>query len=789
MFSKEAFLTEFNKILADDYGVEAAKAAAPQIHDAVSRAVMLGISDDWTKSKKAHQAGRRACYFSMEFLVGRAVYNNLLCLGIEEEVRSVLNEIGVNLSDLEEIEDAALGNGGLGRLAACFLDSAATLNLPLDGYGIRYKYGLFKQSIKDGFQCEDADNWTEYGDPWSKRINSDIVTVTYGDQTVKAVPYDMPIVAYGTNHISTLRLWQAEPLKEFDFGLFNDQKYEEACQEQRRAEDISRVLYPNDDTREGKILRLKQEYFFSSASVQDIVKKHKQSGYDLKKFYEKVTIQLNDTHPVISIPELIRILVDEEGFGFFEALEIAKKTFNYTNHTIMAEALEKWSVDIVKEVLPRIYEIILQINEAFIGEMYKAGKLQSEIYDLKMISGDLVHMAKMAIYCSSYVNGVAEIHTEILKNDALKEWYEIYPEKFQNKTNGITPRRWIALCNKELSALITELNKGTEWVTDLEQLQKLKWFADNKNELQRFMDIKREKKVQLAQYIKEHEGVEINPDSIFDIQIKRLHEYKRQLLNAFGILYIYFGIKDGSIKDFHPTTFIFGAKSAPGYRRAKGIIKYINEIGKLVNSDPATKDLLKVVFVQNYRVSYAEKLVTAADVSEQISTAGTEASGTGNMKFMLNGTVTLGTLDGANVEIVQEAGKENNYIFGATVEDLEEIMKIYDPRYLVQENEKIGRVIRTLIDGTVSDGGTGVFRELYFSLMDGASWHRPDNYHLIGDLESYVEAKLKLNKDYKDKFGFAKKCWMNMACSGKFSSDRTIADYAKEIWKIEKVTL
>ncbi|MGN0588647.1 MAG: glycogen/starch/alpha-glucan phosphorylase, partial [Ruminiclostridium sp.] len=606
---------------------------------------------------------------------------------------------------------------------------------------------------------------------------------------VTAVPYDMPIVAYKTNNIGTLRLWQAEPLNEFDFDLFNAQKYDEACREQRKAEDISRVLYPNDDTREGKILRLKQEYFFSSASVQDIVRKHKAQGRDVRKIYEKVTIQLNDTHPVISVPELIRILVDEEKLNFFEALEIAKKTFNYTNHTIMAEALEKWSVDIIKEVVPRIYEIILQINEAFIGEMYRLGKLQSDMWEMKIVAGDLIHMARMAIYCSSYVNGVAEIHTEILKNDALKDWYALYPEKFQNKTNGITPRRWIALCNKELSALITELNKGEEWKTDLDQLQKLKWFADNRNELKRFMDIKKTKKLQLAQYIKEHEGIEINPDSIFDIQIKRLHEYKRQLLNAFGILYIYFGIKDGSIKNFYPMTFIFGAKSAPGYRRAKGIIKYINEIGKLVNSDPATKDLLKVVFVQNYRVSYAEKLVTAADVSEQISTAGTEASGTGNMKLMLNGAVTLGTLDGANVEIVREAGEENNYIFGATVEDLEEIMKIYDPRYLVEKNEKIGRVVRTLIDGTVSDGGTGVFRELYFSLMDGASWHRPDNYHLIGDLESYVEAKLKLNKDYRDSYGFAKKCWMNMACSGKFSSDRTISDYAKEIWKIEPVEI
>lgn len=789
MFSKEAFLNRFNEILAEEYGVSPKEANAPQIHDAVSKAVMQNIAEDWKKSKKAHLEARRACYFSMEFLQGRAIFNNLLCLGIEEEVEKALAEVGVNLSDLEEIEDAALGNGGLGRLAACFLDSAATLNLPLDGYGIRYKYGLFKQSIKDGFQCEEADNWTKYGDPWSKRISGDTVTVVYGDGPVTAVPYDMPIVAYKTNNIGTLRLWQAEPLNEFDFDLFNAQKYDEACREQRKAEDISRVLYPNDDTREGKILRLKQEYFFSSASVQDIVRKHKAEGRDVRKIYEKVTIQLNDTHPVISVPELIRILVDEEKLDFFEALEIAKKTFNYTNHTIMAEALEKWSVDIVKEVVPRIYEIILQINEAFIGEMYRLGKLQSDMWEMKIVAGDLIHMARMAIYCSSYVNGVAEIHTEILKNDALKDWYALYPEKFQNKTNGITPRRWIALCNKELSALITELNKGEEWKTDLDQLQKLKWFADNKNELKRFMDIKKTKKLQLAQYIKEHEGVDINPDSIFDIQIKRLHEYKRQLLNAFGILYIYFGIKDGSIKNFYPMTFIFGAKSAPGYRRAKGIIKYINEIGKLVNSDPATKDLLKVVFVQNYRVSYAEKLVTAADVSEQISTAGTEASGTGNMKLMLNGAVTLGTLDGANVEIVREAGEENNYIFGATVEELEEIMKIYDPRYLVEKNEKIGRVVRTLIDGTVSDGGTGVFRELYFSLMDGASWHRPDNYHLIGDLESYVEAKLKLNKDYRDSYGFAKKCWMNMACSGKFSSDRTISDYAKEIWKIEPVEI
>lgn len=789
MLDKTKFLNEFKEHLNDEYGVEPKDATAPMVHDALSKAIMTYAGDDWKKSQKAHQNTRRACYLSMEFLVGRAIYNNILCLGIQQDVDEILSECGLKLADLEEIEDAALGNGGLGRLAACFLDSAATLNLPLDGYGIRYKYGLFKQSIVDGFQCEEADNWTKFGDAWSKRVNADAVTIRYNGQTVTAVPYDMPIVGYGTKNVGTLRLWQAEPVNEFDFNLFNEQKYQDACKEQLSAENISRVLYPNDDTREGKILRLKQEYFFSAASINDIVRKHKASGFEVAKLYEKITVQLNDTHPVIAIPELIRILVDEEKMKFEDALAIAKKTFNYTNHTIMAEALEKWGVDLIKEVLPRIYEIILQINEAFIGEMYLLKMPKEQIYDMKMISADVVHMAKMAIYCSSYVNGVARIHTEILKNDALKEWYKLYPAKFQNKTNGITPRRWLALCNKELSALISELLKSDEWITDLDKLQNLKWFADNKEELQRFIDIKHAKKVQLAEYIKANEGIDINPDSIYDIQIKRLHEYKRQLLNAFSILYIYFGIKDGSIKNFHPTTFIFGAKSAPGYARAKGIIKFINEIGRLVNQDEQTRDLIKVVFVQNYRVTYAEKLVTAADVSEQISTAGTEASGTGNMKLMLNGAVTLGTMDGANVEIVEEAGKENEYIFGATVDELTEIMKIYDPRFFVENNPKIGRVVRTLIDGTVSDGGTGIFRELYFALMDGASWHRPDHYHVIGDLESYVEAKLKMNADYSDKLAFAKKCWMNMSSAGKFSSDRTIKDYAEEIWKISPVSI
>ncbi len=788
VFDKAKFTEEFTKILSEEHDVTPAAATPQQLHDAVSKAVMNGISADWKKSREKHLSARRACYFSMEFLVGRAIYNNLLCLGIEKEVESALSEAGASLADMEEIEDAALGNGGLGRLAACFLDSAATLDLPLDGYGIRYKYGLFKQDFVDGFQHETADNWTKYGDPWSKRANADEIIIEYADQTVKAVPYDMPVIGYNTNNIGTLRLWQCEPVEEFDFDLFNAQKYSEASAAQIAAENISRVLYPNDDAREGKILRLKQEYFFSAASIRDIVKKYKAQGGDIRKIYEKISVQLNDTHPVIAIPELIRILVDEEGIAFDEALEIAKKTFNYTNHTVMSEALEKWGADIMEEILPRVYAIILQLNEAFIGEMYRLKMPRNKIDDMKPVSGNTVHMAKMASYCSTRINGVAAIHTEILKNDVLNDWYRLYPDKFLNETNGITPRRWIRLCNPELSALATKLLGSEDWINDLDKLKELDKYSDDGPAIQSFMDIKKQKKQQLADYIKQTEGVDIDVNSIYDVQIKRLHEYKRQLLNAFSILYIYFGIKDGSIKNFYPTTFIFGAKSAPGYARAKGIIKYINEIGKLVSSDPETKDLLKVVFVSNYRVTYAEHIVPAADVSEQISMAGTEASGTGNMKLSLNGAVTLGTYDGANIEIVEEAGEENNYIFGARVEELSDIMKTYDPREITENNEKIGRVVRTLIDGTVSDGGTGIFRELYFALLEGASWHRPDHYYVLGDLESYVEAKLRLNADYRrDIAEFSRKCWKNFITAGKFSSDRTIADYAENVWHIEKL--
>lgn len=782
------FKERFTADLKSKYGVEPKRASAPQVHNALANVVMEDIAENWAVSKNAHLATRKASYLSMEFLVGRAIYNNLFSLGITEQVEKEFAALGLNLADLEEIEDAALGNGGLGRLAACFLESAATLSLPLDGYGIRYKYGLFKQAFENGFQTESADDWTRFGDAWGKREENDTVEISFADQTVNAVPYDYPVIGFGTNNIGTLRLWQCEPVSTFDFQLFNEQKYEKASEEERRAADISRVLYPNDDTDEGKILRLKQEYFFSAASVADLIKKHKKRFGDLDNFAEYNAIQLNDTHPVVALPEFIRKMIREEGYSFEKAFEIAKKTFSYTNHTIMSEALEKWSSKLMEKVIPEIYSVIIQLNEQFIFEMYSKKADLVKVESMRLIKKDTVHMAHIAIFASSYVNGVAEIHTQILKDSCLKDWYDIFPERFQNKTNGITQRRWLALCNKELSGLISELLGNDSWITDLSRLKELEKFADDENILNRFIEIKAEKKSQLADYIEKHEGVKLNKNAVFNIQIKRLHEYKRQLMNALSILYIYFGIKDGSIKNFTPTAFIFGAKSAPGYFRAKGIIKLINEIGKLVNSDAYTKELLQVVFVSNYCVSYAEKLVAGADISEQISTAGTEASGTGNMKFMLNGTVTLGTYDGANVEIVEEAGEENNYVFGARVEDLEKLMPKYNPRSISESDEKIKRVLNTLIDGTLSDAETGMFRELYFALLEDASWHKADHYYVIGDLNSYVEAKLKANAEYNDRLLFAKKCWLNMCNAGKFSSDRTINEYAKDIWNIEKVT-
>ena len=789
-YEKEAFLSDFVHTLALDYDVTPEEADIFQIHYTIAKLILGGLSTDIKKSRDAHNKKRRACYFSAEFLVGRAVYNNILCLGLTDTVNEAMKLCGKTLADFEEIEDAALGNGGLGRLAACFLDSAATLNLPLDGYGIRYKYGLFKQEFHDGFQVETADDWAIHGGAWSRRRDKDTVRVEFADQVVNAVPYDMPIMGYHTKNVGNLRLWQAESLTPFDFNLFNAQQYDNAVREKNRAEDISRVLYPNDDTWEGKVLRLKQQYFFCCASITDLLKDYqKYHGDNFLEFGKYFAVQLNDTHPVIAIPELVRQLTQYHGLDFEQALGVCHQVFGYTNHTIMSEALEKWPCDLMRSVVPQILDIIMQINNMLNDEMRYMKLTGEEIGRLQIVNDNMVHMARLAIYVSSYTNGVARIHTEILKHDALKEWYFVYPERFQNKTNGVTQRRWFALCNPELFSFVCE-KLGNDRVTVLlKEIKAMEQFADDPAVIQRFMEIKHANKKRLCDFIETKENVRINPNSIFDVQVKRLHEYKRQLLNAFSILYLYYGIKDGSITDFYPTTFIFGAKSAPGYRRAKGIIKFINEIANLVNNDPQTKDILKVVFVCNYNVSYAEKLVAAADVSVQISTAGTEASGTGNMKFMMNGAVTLGTLDGANVEIVEEAGEENNYIFGAKVEELGTIMQTYNPKGIYDCDEKIRRVVDTLVNGTLNDGGSGLFREIYDSLLYGASWTRPDNYYVLGDLNSFVETRLRLNRDYQDREAFAKKCYFNMANSGKFSSDRTIRHYSTDIWNIEPVDI
>ena len=773
------------KLAKSKYFKDINELSSYELHDVISSAVMSHISDCWKNSKDKRIKNRTAYYLSAEFLVGRAIYNNLVSKGLYDEVEKGLNEYGVSLNSLEDIEDAALGNGGLGRLAACFLDSAATLGIPLDGYGIRYKYGLFKQDIVNGFQTETADDWTQFGDPWSVRMENDAVTVDFKDMSVKAVPYDMPVIGYGTSNVGTLRLWQSESLVPFDFDLFNAQKYDKSVALKNRAEDISRVLYPNDDNNEGKKLRLKQQYFFSSASLQDIIRKFKLiHGNNFDVFADFITIQLNDTHPVISIPELIRLLTENEKVKFNDALEICKKVFNYTNHTIMQEALEKWDLKLIRETIPQVLDIIKQLDKMLKKELKEAKVDKEKASKMQIIQDKRVHMAYLAIFCSKYVNGVARIHTDILKTDVLKDWYELYPEKFQNKTNGITQRRWLLLCNNELSELITELLGNNDWITDLDKLKELEKYADDENVLNRFISIKEAKKKQLVEYIKIHDGVEVDENSIFDIQIKRLHEYKRQLLNALAILELYFEIKEGTLKDFVPTTFIFGAKSAPGYARAKGIIKLINEIAKLIEKDKEVSKYIKIVFVKNYNVSYAEKLVAACEVSEQISTAGTEASGTGNMKLMLNGAVTLGTFDGANIEIVEEAGEENNYIFGTRVEDIEEIKETYSSKELYESDEKIKRVLDTLVDGTLKDGKTKIFKELYDSILKGASWHKPDHYYLLLDFNDYVNSKKRVNSDYKNKKEFYKKCWLNMCNAGKFSSDRTIREYAEEIWHL-----
>ena len=754
------------------YDVSLREATPQELHEALGQAVMMAISDTWSKCKKTREHQRKAYYISAEYLVGRLVYSNLYNLGILDEMKQLFAERGVDLAVLEDIEDAALGNGGLGRLAACFLDSAASINVPLSGYGLRYKFGLFKQSFdSNGSQKENADDWSKFGDPWSYRRYNHTVKVSFPDHTVLAVPYDVPVIGYGTDNVGTLRLWQCEAEEELDFNAFNDQDYLRALTQKNKAEDITRVLYPNDSTWEGKRLRIKQQYVLSSASLQDMMRVYKNvHGKDLSHFAEYYAVQLNDTHPAMSIPELIRLLM-KEGMDFEQSFAIAQRTFSYTNHTVMGEALEKWPLDLLGSVVPEIVDIICRID----------AKLKSEHPNLFIVKDNTAHMANLSVYVGTYVNGVAEIHSQILKDDCFKEWYHAFPERFQNKTNGVTPRRWMGLCNPELTQMI-KYRVGGDFLKDLDRLSKLKPMIDD-DMVRQFNAIKRQKKEQLCKIVAEKEGVQLNPDFMFDVQVKRLHEYKRQLLNALSIMDIYFRLKDGSLTDFTPTVYLFGAKSAPGYARAKAIIRYINRIAKMINNDPEVNDKLKVVFVQNYNCSYAEHIIPAADVSEQISPAGTEASGTGNMKLMLNGAVTLGTLDGANVEIVKEAGMENNYIFGHTVEQINAAKDSYRARGIYEINDRLRRAIDTLVDGTVPTDDDQ--RDLYHALLDGTHWHMADHYFLLLDYASYMDAKLQVNRDYADRLGFGRKCLMNIASGGKFSSDRTIRQYAEEIWHIE----
>ncbi|MBQ6889552.1 MAG: glycogen/starch/alpha-glucan phosphorylase [Oscillospiraceae bacterium] len=755
-----------------NYDVSLQEATAQELHEALGVAVMMAISDNWSNAKHTRMSERKAYYISAEYLIGRLVYSNLYNLGILDEMKQVFAARGVDLSILEDIEDAALGNGGLGRLAACFLDSAASTNIPLSGYGLRYKFGLFKQSFdEEGSQKENADDWSKYGDPWSYRRYNHTVKVSFPDHTVLAVPYDVPVIGYGTRNVGTLRLWQCEAEEELDFNAFNDQDYLRALTQKNKAEDITRVLYPNDSTWEGKRLRIKQQYVLSSASLQDMLRTYKVAhGNDLSDFAKYYAVQLNDTHPAMSIPELIRLLM-KEGMDFDHAFDIAQKTFSYTNHTVMGEALEKWNLDLMRSVVPEIVDIICRIDY----------KLKCEHPELFIIRDNTAHMANLSVYVGTYVNGVAEIHSQILKDDCFKDWYRAFPERFQNKTNGITPRRWMGLCNPELTQML-RYRVGGDFLKDLDKLSKLKGQIDDEMVTQ-FNAIKRRKKEQLCKLVAEKEGVQLNPDFVFDVQVKRLHEYKRQLLNALSIVDIYFRLKDGSLTDFQPTVYLFGAKSAPGYARAKAIIRYINRIAKMINNDPAVNDKLKVVFVQNYNCSYAEHIIPAADISEQISPAGTEASGTGNMKLMLNGAVTLGTLDGANVEIVKEAGMENNYIFGHTVDQINAAKDSYYARGIYDTNPRLHRAIDTLVDGTVPTDDQQ--RELYHALLDGTGWHKADHYFLLLDYASYFDAKLQANRDYADRMAFGKKCLMNIASAGKFSSDRTIRQYAEEIWHLQ----
>ena len=813
-FDKEVFIESVKSNLKTLYRQTLVDATKQQVFQAVSYAVKDTIIDNWMETQKVYEEEdpKMVYYMSMEFLMGRALGNNMINLTEYKEVKEALEELGFDLNVIEDQEpDAALGNGGLGRLAACFLDSLATLGYAAYGCGIRYRYGMFKQKIENGYQVEVPDNWLKDGNPFELRrpeyakevkfggyirVEYDEATkrnkfIQEGYQSVRAIPFDIPIVGYNNNVVNTLRVWDAEAINDFQLDSFDKGDYQKAVEQENLARNIVEVLYPNDNHYAGKELRLKQQYFFISASVQAAVAKYKKNHSDIRKFYEKATFQLNDTHPTVAVAELMRILLDEEGLEWDEAWEVTTKTCAYTNHTIMAEALEKWPIELFSRLLPRIYQIIEEINRRFVEEIQKKypGN-QEKIRKMAIIYDGQVKMAHLAICAGYSVNGVAALHTEILKNQELKDFYEMMPEKFNNKTNGITQRRFLLHANPLLADWVTE-HIGDEWITDLAQISKLKVYVDDEKAQQEFMNIKYQNKLRLAKYIREHNGIDVDPRSIFDVQVKRLHEYKRQLLNILHVMYLYNKIKDHPEMPFYPRTFIFGAKAAAGYRRAKLTIKLINSVADVINNDKSINGKLKVVFIEDYRVSNAEWIFAAADVSEQISTASKEASGTGNMKFMLNGSPTLGTMDGANVEIVQEVGEENAFIFGLSAQEVinYENNGGYNPMDYFNNDQDIRRVLMQLINGEYAPDDPERFRDIYDSLLNTNSSDRADTYFILADFKSYAEAQERVEKAYRDETGWARMAMMNTACSGKFTSDRTIQQYVDEIWHLDKVTV
>ena len=808
-FDKEKFKKELESNVRMLFRRKLEEATPQQIYQAVAYSVKDDIIDNWIETHKAYekQDKKMVYYMSMEFLMGRALGNNMINLLCYDDVRETLEELGLDLNLIEDQEpDAALGNGGLGRLAACFLDSLATLGYPAYGCGIRYRYGMFKQKIENGYQVEVPDNWLKYGNPFEIKRDEYAVEVKFGGyvdvemhngrqkfvqkgyQSVRAVPYDMPIVGYGNHIVNTLRIWDAEAINNFNLDSFDKGEYQKAVEQENLARTICEVLYPNDNHMAGKELRLKQQYFFISASVQRAIAKYKETHDDIRKFHEKVTFQLNDTHPTVAVAELMRILVDEEGLEWDEAWEITRKTCAYTNHTIMAEALEKWPIELFSRLLPRVYQIVEEINRRFVIEIQnKYPGDQEKIRKMAILYDGQVRMAHLAIAGSYSVNGVARLHTDILKKRELKDFYEMMPEKFNNKTNGITQRRFL-LHGDPLLAEWVSGKIGSEWITDLSQIKKLEIYADDPKCQAEFMNIKYQNKLRLAKYIKEHNGIDVDPRSIFDVQVKRLHEYKRQLLNILHVMYLYNQIKEHPEMDFYPRTFIFGAKAAAGYRRAKLTIKLINSVADVINNDKSINGKIKVVFIENYRVSNAEWIFAAADVSEQISTASKEASGTGNMKFMLNGALTLGTMDGANVEIVEEVGAENAFIFGLSSDEVINYEQHggYDPMEIFNNNMDVRKVLMQLINGTYAPDDSERFREIYDSLLTN-KYGRPDVYFILKDFVSYAEAQKKVEEAYKNEAGWAKSALLNIANVGKFSSDRTIEEYVRDIWHLEKV--